>query len=177
MPAISAALVRDWPSAKRASTWCWSSVREESGEKLGSSGAGAMGEVSFRFEGSAGWWRGSGCVGGIWECGRGEIEYGRIQEAITRDPEVMHGIPVFRGTRVPAKALFDYLENGESLDDFLGGFPTVSRDMAVQVLEECIELRLARVSCEFCLTTACGVLQPFQFGWSTLVSRAWPGAT
>jgi len=67
-----------------------------------------------------------------------------MQDAITRDPEVMHGTPVFRGTRVPVKTLFDYL-NGESLDDFLEGFPTVSRTLAVQVLEECKELRLARV--------------------------------
>lgn len=69
-----------------------------------------------------------------------------MQEPITRDPEVMHGTPVFRGTRVPVKTMFEYLENGESLDDFLEGFPTVSREHAVQVLEESRELRLARVS-------------------------------
>ena len=69
-----------------------------------------------------------------------------MQEPITRDPEVMHGTPVFRGTRVPVKTMFEYLENGESLDDFLEGFPTVSRELAVQVLEESRELRLARVS-------------------------------
>ena len=68
-----------------------------------------------------------------------------VQEAITRDPEVMRGIPVFRGTRVPVQTLFDYLESGESLDDFLEGFPTVDRKLAIQVLEECKELRLARV--------------------------------
>lgn len=68
-----------------------------------------------------------------------------MQDAITRDPEVMHGTPVFRGTRVPVKTLFDYLENGESLDDFLEGFPTVSRTLAVQVLEESKELRLSKV--------------------------------
>ena len=68
-----------------------------------------------------------------------------MQEAIIRDAEVMHGTPVFRGTRVPVQTLFDYIENGDSLDDFLEGFPTVSRDLAVQVLEECKELRLARV--------------------------------
>ena len=60
-----------------------------------------------------------------------------MQEAITRDPEVMHGKPVFRGTRVPVQTLFDYLEHGESLDDFLEGFPTIARELAVQVLEEC----------------------------------------
>jgi uncharacterized protein (DUF433 family) len=68
-----------------------------------------------------------------------------MQDAITRDPEVMHGTPVFRGTRVPVKTLVEYLENGESLNDFLEGFPTVSRTLAVQVLEESKELRLARV--------------------------------
>lgn len=68
-----------------------------------------------------------------------------MQQAITRDPDTMHGAPVFRGTRVPVKALFDYLENGDSLGDFLEGFPTVSRELAIQVLEESRELRLARV--------------------------------
>lgn len=70
---------------------------------------------------------------------------GTMQEAITRDPEVMHGTPVFRGTRVPVQTLFDYIESGDSLDEFLEGFPTISRELAVQVLEECKELRLARV--------------------------------
>ena len=60
-----------------------------------------------------------------------------MHELITRDPEVMHGTPVFRGTRVPAQTLFDYIENGESLDEFLEGFPTIGRELAVQVLEEC----------------------------------------
>ena len=50
-----------------------------------------------------------------------------MPEAITRDAEVMHGTPVFRGTREPVKTLFEYLEHGDSLDDFLEGFPTVSR--------------------------------------------------
>jgi uncharacterized protein (DUF433 family) len=68
-----------------------------------------------------------------------------MQEPITRDPEVMHGTPVFSGTRVPVKTMFEYLEHGDSLDDFLEGFPTVSRELAVQVLEESKELRLARV--------------------------------
>ncbi|HAX42993.1 MAG TPA: DUF433 domain-containing protein [Bryobacteraceae bacterium] len=68
-----------------------------------------------------------------------------MEEAVTRDPEIMHGTPVFRGTRVPIQTLFDYLEGGDSLDDFLEGFPTVTRDLAVQMLEECKELRLAKV--------------------------------
>jgi len=57
-----------------------------------------------------------------------------VQEAITRDSEIMHGTPVFRGTRVPVQTLFDYLESGESLDEFLEGFPTVDRKLAIQVL-------------------------------------------
>lgn len=68
-----------------------------------------------------------------------------MQEAITRDPEIMHGIPVFRGTRVPIQTLFDYLEGGDSLEIFLVGFPTVSRELAVRVLEECKQSRLAHV--------------------------------
>ena len=68
-----------------------------------------------------------------------------MQDAVVRDPEIMHGTPVFRGTRVPVQTLFDYLENGDSLDDFLEGFPTVTRDLAVQVLEESKKLRLAQV--------------------------------
>lgn len=67
-----------------------------------------------------------------------------MREAITRDPEVMHGTPVFRGNRAPAATLFEYLENGETLDDFLEGFPTVSRELAIQVLEESKAPRLAR---------------------------------
>ncbi|MBK7927009.1 MAG: DUF433 domain-containing protein [Bryobacterales bacterium] len=68
-----------------------------------------------------------------------------MQDAVVRDPEIMHGTPVFRGTRVPIQTLFDYLENGDSLDDFLEGFPTISRELAVQVLEESKQLRLAQV--------------------------------
>ena len=65
--------------------------------------------------------------------------------AITTDPEVMHGVPVFRGTRVPVQTMFEYLEGGDSLEVFLEGFPTVSRELAIQVLEECKLLRLAKV--------------------------------
>jgi uncharacterized protein (DUF433 family) len=58
-----------------------------------------------------------------------------MAEAVTRDAEIMHGAPVFRGTRVPVQTLFDYLEGGETLADFLEGFPTVSRELAIAVLE------------------------------------------
>jgi uncharacterized protein (DUF433 family) len=65
-----------------------------------------------------------------------------MSHIVVSDPEVMHGVPVFEGTRVPVQTLFDYLEGGDTLDDFLKGFPTVSRDAAVQVLEEAKQLLL-----------------------------------
>ena len=68
-----------------------------------------------------------------------------MSEAIIRDPEIMSGTPVFKGTRVPLQNLFDYLEGGEGLDDFLEGFPTVSRALAIQALEEAKELLLTNV--------------------------------
>jgi len=57
-------------------------------------------------------------------------------QTITRDPEIMHGLPVLQGTRVPVQTLFDYLEGGETLEDFLEGFPTVSRAAVLAALEE-----------------------------------------
>jgi uncharacterized protein (DUF433 family) len=63
---------------------------------------------------------------------------------IIKDPDILGGTPVFRGTRVPIQTLFDYLEGGETLEDFLEGFPTVSREMAVAALEEAKQLLLAR---------------------------------
>ena len=68
------------------------------------------------------------------------------QPVIVRDPEVMHGTPCFRGTRVPFKNLIDYLEGDHSLNEFLGQFPTVTREMAIQALEEAKESLLARVA-------------------------------
>ena len=55
---------------------------------------------------------------------------------ITIDPEIHSGTPVFRGTRVPVKTLFDHLEAGDSLEVFLDDFPSVGREMAVAVLEQ-----------------------------------------
>ena len=65
---------------------------------------------------------------------------------IVVDPEVMNGIPCFQGTRVPFKNLIDYLEGGHSLGEFLRQFPTVTREMAVQSLEEAKESLLASVA-------------------------------
>lgn len=55
---------------------------------------------------------------------------------ITKDAAVLSGEPVFRGTRVPFKALIDYLEGGDTLDDFLEQYPTVTREAAISALEE-----------------------------------------
>lgn len=55
-------------------------------------------------------------------------------------PEIMHGTPVFVGTRVPVKNLIDYLEAGDSLDDFLRSFPTVTREQAIAALDLAGEL-------------------------------------
>jgi len=58
------------------------------------------------------------------------------QPVIVIDPEIQSGTPVFAGTRVPVKNLFDYLEAGDPLDVFLEEFPSVTREMAVAVLEQ-----------------------------------------
>ncbi|WP_313656124.1 DUF433 domain-containing protein [Planktothrix agardhii] len=55
---------------------------------------------------------------------------------ISISTEIMGGTPVFIGTRVPIQTLFDYLEAGESMDEFLEGFPTVSREQVIELLEE-----------------------------------------
>ena len=65
---------------------------------------------------------------------------------IVRDPEIMSGTPVFAGTRVPIRNLFDYLEAGDSLDEFLDDFPSVTRNQAVAVLELCSEMLIAQAT-------------------------------
>jgi uncharacterized protein (DUF433 family) len=65
--------------------------------------------------------------------------------AIVKDPQILGGEPVFRNTRVPFQALIDYLEGGQSLDEFLSDFPTVTRDAAVAALEEAKSLILAQL--------------------------------
>ena len=57
------------------------------------------------------------------------------QPVIHSDPEIQGGVPVFFGTRVPVKNLFDFLEAGDSLDDFLKSFPSVKREQAIAALE------------------------------------------
>jgi uncharacterized protein (DUF433 family) len=57
-------------------------------------------------------------------------------QLIVVDPEIHSGTPVFRGTRVPVKTLFDHLEAGDPLDVFLDDFPSVSKELAIAVLEQ-----------------------------------------
>jgi uncharacterized protein (DUF433 family) len=68
------------------------------------------------------------------------------QPVISRDPEVMGGTPVFSGTRVPVQTLLDYLQAGESIDDFLEGFPSVSREQIIAFLETAADRLVASVS-------------------------------
>lgn len=58
-----------------------------------------------------------------------------IKDLITIDPETMGGQPVFKGTRVPIQTLFDHLEEGVSLDEFLDDFDTVSQAQAIEIME------------------------------------------
>jgi uncharacterized protein (DUF433 family) len=66
------------------------------------------------------------------------------ESVIVQDPEILSGEPVFRGTRVPFQTLLDYLEGGETLDEFLEQFPGVTRSNAIAALEEARALVLAR---------------------------------
>ncbi|MCG8588302.1 MAG: DUF433 domain-containing protein [Proteobacteria bacterium] len=65
------------------------------------------------------------------------------RQVVHSDPEILGGTPVFVGTRVPLRNLVDYLEGGESLDEFLDDFPSVSREQAVAFLETAHELLTA----------------------------------
>jgi uncharacterized protein (DUF433 family) len=64
----------------------------------------------------------------------------QLRDIVRSDPEILGGTPVFVGTRVPLQSLFDYLEGGETLDEFLRQFPSVKRDQAIAALD------LARVT-------------------------------
>ena len=57
-------------------------------------------------------------------------------DVVVKDPEILSGTPVFRGTRVPFQNLLDYLEGGETLDEFLDDFPSVTREAAIAALEQ-----------------------------------------
>ena len=68
------------------------------------------------------------------------------EPVVVVNPEIMSGTPCFRGTRVPFKNLIDYLEGGHPLDEFLRQFPTVTREMAIQALEEAKESLFAKIA-------------------------------
>lgn len=63
------------------------------------------------------------------------FDFMHLQELITIDTDILGGLPVFKGKRVPVESLFDHLEAGVSLDEFLDDFPTVSKDQAVALLD------------------------------------------
>jgi uncharacterized protein (DUF433 family) len=63
---------------------------------------------------------------------------------IVKDPEILGGVPVFRGTRVPFKNLLDYLEGGHTLGEFLEDFPSVTREAAIAALEHAKDLVIAK---------------------------------
>lgn len=65
---------------------------------------------------------------------------------ITSSPDILGGTPVFTGTRVPIQTLIEYLEGGETIDDFLEGFPTVARDQVIAFLEEAKARMLPKAS-------------------------------
>ena len=65
---------------------------------------------------------------------------------ISTSPDVMGGTPVFAGTRVPVQTLIEYVEAGDSINDFLEGFPTVRRDQIIGFLEEAKERMIALVA-------------------------------
>ena len=68
-----------------------------------------------------------------------------LDSIVSCSPDLMSGMPVFRGTRVPIKNLLDYLSAGDSLDEFLAQFPTVKREQALTLLAFAEELVLARI--------------------------------
>lgn len=67
-----------------------------------------------------------------------------LTEVVHVDPGILGGVPVFVGTRVPLRALIDYLEGGYDLDEFLDDFPSVPRDLAVAALEAAHEALISR---------------------------------
>jgi uncharacterized protein (DUF433 family) len=68
------------------------------------------------------------------------------QPIVSCDPAVMGGTPVFHGTRVPVQTLLDYLEAGESIDEFLIGFPSVTREQVIAFLEQAKDRLVESVS-------------------------------
>jgi uncharacterized protein (DUF433 family) len=69
-----------------------------------------------------------------------------LREIVHSDPEILGGVPVFVGTRVPVRILLDYLEGGEPLEEFLDNYPSVSREQVVAFLEEAGQAVLAQIA-------------------------------
>ena len=70
----------------------------------------------------------------------------RLDEVTVREPDILGGTPVFHGTRVPIRSLFDHLEGGDTLDEFLRQFPSVRREQAIALLD---------LACRSVLADAC----------------------
>jgi uncharacterized protein (DUF433 family) len=68
------------------------------------------------------------------------------ERIVVVDPDILNGTPCFRGTRVPFRNLLDYLEGSHTLEDFLRQFPTVTREMAIQALEEAKDSLFAAIA-------------------------------
>ena len=68
------------------------------------------------------------------------------QAVVSRNPDVMGGTPVFMGTRVPVQTLLDYLEAGDTIDEFLEGFPSVKREQVIAFLEQAKDRLVESVS-------------------------------
>ena len=79
-------------------------------------------------------------------------------DLITVDPDILGGTPVFKGTRVPVKALFEYLEDNYTLEEFLECFPSVTREMACRLLECSESVLLTASECCRNLSPAAGTL-------------------
>ncbi|MEM8505806.1 MAG: DUF433 domain-containing protein [Cyanobacteria bacterium P01_D01_bin.1] len=70
----------------------------------------------------------------------------QMPSVVSVSSEIMSGTPVFSGTRVPVKTFFDYLKAGDSIDDFLDGFPSVGRNQVIDLLEEMSKQLIATVA-------------------------------
>jgi uncharacterized protein (DUF433 family) len=78
-----------------------------------------------------------------------------LSEILVKDPEILGGTPVFRGTRVPFQNLLDYLEGGETIDEFLDDFPSVTREAAIAALEHAKALLVSKLAWGFSSTNVC----------------------
>jgi uncharacterized protein (DUF433 family) len=94
------------------------------------------GDQGGESEGAPGGGTGVGAAGEDWRPGSFCDSLLSMSSVVSQDPEVLGGEPVFAGTRVPVKSLFDHLEGGDSIEDFLKGFPSVRREQVIALLEE-----------------------------------------